>query len=353
MFHIVKREMPSGRKRFLIHFSAIAAALLTASIFILLMGHNPFSVYVSMVKGAFGTAHRFNETIIKSIPLIITSIGISAAFRMKFWNIGAEGQIIMGAFGASFVALNLPHLPQPLLLPLMAAAGIVAGGIWGAIPAVFKASFGTNETIFTLMLNYVALKWVTYLQFGPWKDPQALGFPKIANFSAAASLPGVFGMHAGWVIAVALTFLSYLFFKRTKKGFEIEVIGESEKTARYAGINVPRTIIFTVFLSGAVCGLSGMVQASAIHGTLSMEIGGGVGYTAIITAWLSNLKEQNIILTSFLFAAMLQGSSYIQMAFQIPQSAAQILQGLILFFVLGSEFFTRYIIVADRSRAGK
>ncbi|HDS02539.1 MAG TPA: ABC transporter permease [Firmicutes bacterium] len=352
MLQIIKNKEISSRKKAAIHLAAIFLALLTASVFILFMGHPPLKVYLSMARGAFGTSYRFTETLIKTIPLIITSLGISLAFRMKFWNIGAEGQIIMGAFGASWVALSYPHLPSFVLLPLMGLGGLAGGGIWALIPAFFRARFQTNETIFTLMLNYIALQWITYLQNGPWKDPGALGFPKIPNFSPQAVLPKLFGIHIGWLIAFILVVLSALFITKTKKGYEIQVIGESEKTARYAGINVSRTILVTLFISGALCGLAGMIEASAINKTLSVEITGGVGYTAIITAWLANLKELRIVLVSFLFAAMIQGSSYIQMAFQIPQSAAQILQGLILFFVLGSEFFIRYRIVYRSRESG-
>lgn len=349
MIQIVKKGETSKKKKILIHISALFFALLTASLFILLMGHSPLKVYLSMIQGAFGTSYRLSETIVKTIPLVITSLGIALAFRMKFWNIGAEGQIIMGAFGASWFALSYPHLPSWILLPLMALGGLIGGGLWALIPAFFRARFRTNETIFTLMLNYIALKWITYLQNGPWKDPGALGFPKIPNFNEHAVLPRLFGIHIGWLIALVLVALSALFINRTKKGYEIQVIGESENTARYAGINVPGTILTTIFLSGSLCGLTGMIEASAINKTLSVEITGGVGYTAIITAWLANLKEPLIIVVSFLFAAMIQGSSYIQMAFQIPQSAAEILQGLILFFVLGSEFFIRYRIHIRRN----
>jgi simple sugar transport system permease protein len=327
-----------------IRLTALLLALLTAALFILLLQHNPLSVYSSMIKGAIGSPYRLSETIRKSIPLIITSIGISLAFKMKFWNIGAEGQIIMGAFLASFCALRFPQLPAPLLLALMMAAGMLGGGLWALIPAFFKAKFKTNETIFTLMMNYIALKWITYLQYGPWKDPGALGFPKIPNFSPNAVLPKLWGIHIGWLIALVLVVVMHIFMHYTKKGYEITVTGESENTARYAGMNVGRIIMLTMFLSGGLCGLSGMIEASAINKTLSVEITRGVGYTAIITSWMSGLSAPVMVVVCFLFAGMIQGGAYIQMAFQIPQAAAEILQGLLLFFILGSEFFIRYQI---------
>ncbi|HPF06854.1 MAG TPA: ABC transporter permease [Spirochaetota bacterium] len=323
---------------------AIILALVTVSFFIMILGHNPFSVYGSMIEGAFGTVYRITETLRKSIPLIIASLGIALAFRLKFWNIGAEGQIMTGAMGATFCALNFPDLPSWILLPMMAAASIICGGIWGAIPAYFRAKWRTNETIFTLMMNYVALKWLTYLQYGPWKDPAALGFPKIPGFSQNAVLPTVFGLHAGWIIAILLVIIMHLFINHTKRGYEISVVGGSENTGRYAGMNVKGIIIYTIFLSGGLCGLCGMIEASGVNRTLSVGITMGAGYTAIITSWLSSLKAPVIPVVCVLFAAMIQGGTFIQMAFQIPQSAAQILQGTILFFVLGSEFFIRYRI---------
>ncbi|MCR4435953.1 MAG: ABC transporter permease [Clostridiales bacterium] len=345
MFRIVKRAELSKKKAIAIRAAAIVLALVAAAVFIFALGRNPVDVYLSMLKGAFGSSYRFREIIIKAIPLTITSLGIAIAFKMKFWNIGAEGQIFMGAFAASLFALHFRDMQKPLMLLIMAAAGIIAGGLWALIPAFFKAQFGTNETLFTLMMNYIALKWVTYLQYGPWKDPASFGFPKVANFSDNAILPKVFGIHIGWIITLILIAAVYVFINRTKKGYEISVIGESENTARYAGMNVRKIILTAIFISGGICGLTGMIQASAVNNTLAVEVTGGVGFTAIITAWLGQLSAPIIFIVSFLFAALLQGGAYIQSAFQIPQAAAQIIQGTILFFVLGSEFFIQYRLV--------
>jgi simple sugar transport system permease protein len=224
----------------------------------------------------------------------------------------------------------------------MMIAAMIAGGIWAFIPAFFKAKWKTNETIFTLMMNYIALGWITYLQYGPWKDPKAFGFAKIPTFSNSAVLPKVFGIHIGWIIALIFVGGMHFFMNHTKKGYEISVIGESENTAKYAGIPVEKLLMGTLFASGAIIGLTGMIQASAVSKTLSVQITGGIGFTAIITAWLSGLKAPLMVVVCFLFSIMVQGGSFIQTAFQIPQAAAEILQGLILFFVLGSEFFVQY-----------
>jgi simple sugar transport system permease protein len=309
----------------------------------MILGYNPLLVFREIVVGAVGTEMRIQQTVVKAVPLLITSLGILVAFKMKFWNIGGEGQIIMGAFGASLVALFGPSsLPAPLMLFAMAVSAIFFGGIWAFIPAFFKAKFGTNETIFTLMMNYIAIKWVTYLQYGPWKDPASQGFPKIANFEPYAVLPSLFGVHIGWIIALILVVLVHIFINHTKKGFEITVVGESIQTARYAGMNIRSIIITSMLISGGLCGLTGMIQASAIERTLTSTLSGGYGFTAIITTWLGRLSAPYILAVCVAFAILLQGGAYLQLALSVPSSVADMIQGIILFFVLGSEFFLQY-----------
>lgn len=343
MIKIIKREDVEPKFALIVRAIAILGALVFTGIFIALIGYNPIRVFSEMFFGAIGTQMRLQETVNKAVPLIITSLGILVAFKMKFWNIGGEGQIIIGALGAGFVALNYADvLPRPILLLVMAITAMVSGGIWALIPAIFKVKMGTNETIFTLMLNYVAIKIVQFLQFGPWKDPAATGFPKIPTFSDKAILPSLGGLHIGWLIALILTALMYVFIRYTKKGYEIEVVGESINTAKYAGMNVNGIILFAITLSGGLCGLVGMIQASAMEKTLSYTLSGGYGYTAIITTWLSGLKAQYILITSIAFAILLQGGNFVQVSMQIPSAVAGMIQGIILFFVLGSEFFIQY-----------
>ncbi|MBF7096438.1 ABC transporter permease [Alkalibacter mobilis] len=342
---IAKRSELTKVQIVLVRLAAVVGALIFGGVFLIILGENPLTIYTSMIDGGLGSFFRFRETVNLTIPLLITSLGVMVAFKMRFWNIGAEGQIFMGAFAASYFALNFAYLPKIVLLPLMGLAAMVSGGIWLLIPAWFKAKFGTNETLFTLMLNYIALKWVTYLQYSLWKDPAGMGFPKIPSFEENALLPKILGIHVGWVIALLLIYLAYIYLNHTKTGYEIAVIGESEDTARYAGIDIKRVILKTMFLSGGICGLVGMIQASGISGTLSVDLSGGVGFTAIITAWLSGLNPVMVGIVSFLFAMLRQGGSFIQTAYEIPASAAEILQALILFFVLASEFFVRYKFV--------
>ncbi|MDR1815396.1 MAG: ABC transporter permease [Clostridiales Family XIII bacterium] len=339
---ITKRDDVPRRQAAVILVVSIVLALVFSGVVMLLFGLNPIEVYGTIVQGAFGSAMRLEQTMIKAVPLTIASLGILVAFKMKFWNIGGEGQIMMGALAASWVALNHPGLPQPLLLLWMGAASVVAGGVWALIPAAFKAKMGTNETIFTLMMNYIAIKFVMYLQYGPWKDPESKGFPRIPKFSDAAILPDVGGMHAGWVLMLILVAAVFLFMNYTKKGYEIAVVGESLETARYAGMNIPVIIMIAMFISGGLCGLVGMVQASAIEKTLTWGLSSGYGFTAIITTWLARLNAVTTLFVCLAFAVLLQGADYIQLALHVPSSVAQVVQGIILFFVLGSDFFLRY-----------
>ncbi|MDD2189685.1 MAG: ABC transporter permease [Eubacteriales bacterium] len=343
MIKITKRAELPKKQEALINAFAIIFSIVCAGLVILILGYNPVKIFHQIIVGALGTEMRIQQTILKAIPLLITSLGIAIAFKMKFWNIGGEGQIIMGAFGASLVALNIPPaVPSAITLLAMSGSAIFFGGLWAFIPAFFKAKMGTNETIFTLMMNYIAIKWVTYLQYGPWKDPASQGFPKIANFEANAILPSLFGVHIGWVIALVLVALIYIFMNHTKKGFEIAVVGESIQTARYAGMNINAVIITAMLISGGLCGMAGMIQASAIERTLTSALSGGYGFTAIITTWLGRLSPPIIMFVCFAFAILLQGGAYLQIAMSVPAAVADMIQGIILFFVLGSEFFLQY-----------
>jgi len=342
---IAARPELTGHWEKLLRVAAALAALLASGIIMALMGYNPLDVYSRMISGSLGSAYRFRETINKAIPLSVLALGTAVAFRMKFWNIGQEGQFYMGAYGASLVAFAFPNLPSPILLIMMFIAGLVFGGLWAIIPAILKISFSTNETLVTLMLNYIAIRWISFLQYVAWKDPMALGFPKIASFSRNAVLPRVFSIHIGWIIAICLAVLLHLMMKKTKFGYEIEVIGESETTARYAGMAFYRITVLAIVLSGALCGVAGMMQASAIERSLSDQLSGGLGFTSVIVAWLARLEPAAIIVMAFLFSILIQGGNFLQSSLQIPASISQVLQGIIIFFVLGSEFFVRYRFV--------
>jgi len=345
MIRIVKRADLPKNMEWVIRIAAVLLSIVFAGVVIAALGVNPVKVFSQIINGAVGSQMRLTQTILKAIPLVITSMGILVAFKMKFWNIGGEGQIMMGAMGATFVALRLsPEMPSALMLFVMAAAAMLCGGIWAFIPAFFKARFGTNEVIFTLMMNYIAIKWVTYLQFNIWKDPNSLGFPQVAPFPANAVLPKLLGIHIGWVIGIFAVILIYVLINHTKIGYEITVLGESMETARYAGMNIKYIMIAAMLISGGLAGLAGMVQASAIEKTLTYSLSAGYGFTAIITTWLGRLSAPSIAVVCFVFAMLLQGGTYLQIALSVPSAVAELIQGIILFFVLGSEFFIQYKI---------
>ena len=345
---IAVRTELTGFREILLRLAAAFAAIVASGIIMALMGYNPFEVFDRIITGSLGTAFRFRETIHRAIPLSVLSLGTAIAFRMKFWNIGQEGQFFMGAYGASIVAFAFPDLPAPLLLPLMFIAGMIFGGLWALIPALLKLKFSTNETLVTLMLNYIAIRWVSYLQYVLWRDPQALGFPKIAPFSNNAVLPFLFNIHIGWIISLCLAVLVYILLKRTKLGYEIDVLGESEATARYAGMNVFGITVLAIMLSGGLCGAAGMMQASAIEKSLSYQLSGGMGFTAVIITWLARLNPAFVLVIAFLFSMLIQGGNFLQVSMQIPSAISQVIQGIIIFFVLGSEFFIRYRFVRKK-----
>ncbi len=353
MLKIQKKQGLSAKQETLLRIGTVVLALVCAGIIMACLGYNPFKMYANIIKGSFGSQYNFTATVAKCVPLLILSLGVAIAFKMKFWNIGAEGQFYMGAFGATWIWLTLPDLPGIVMIPLMMLTAFVFGGLWALISAILREKLGTSETLVTLMLNYIAIKWITYLQFGPWKDPAENNMPKIYRFTENSSLPKVFGIHIGWIIALLLVVIVYILMEYTKFGYELSVLGENPQTARYAGMNVVKTVLIAVLISGGICGLAGMIQATGNEGRLGDNISAGLGFTAIITAWLAKLSAPMILVTSFLFAVLLQGGSFLQVSMQIPSSVSEVIQGIILFFVLASEFFSNYRIIITKKEEAK
>jgi len=345
LIRVVKKPELTRKATLILRMEAIVMALVAGGLFILCIGYNPFMIYGTILQGAFRSAMAVQATVKIMIPLLISSLGVTLAFKMKFWNIGAEGQIIVGAIFASYFALFHADWNHVVLVIVMFAAGMVGGGLWGLIPAIFKCRWGTNETLFTLMLNYIALHTITYLREGPWRDPGSQGFAKIARFDKNTALDKVLGIQFGWIVALVLVAVVLIYLKYSKHGYEISVVGESQETARYAGMNVKKIVLRTMFLSGAVCGLAGMVQATGSDITLTAAVAGGVGFTAIIVAWLSQLNPVVILIVSFLFSVLEKGSSVVQSSYGLSMDCADVLQGIILFFILGCELFVRYKFV--------
>ena len=352
LIRLAKRDgMPRGQVWAIRGASFLLAIVIGALIF-LLLGHSPFAAYGAILEGSLGRPTMLRQTVRIAVPLLGTALAIAPCFKMRFWNIGAEGQITAGAVGASYFALFWADaLPAPVLLVVMAVSGAVLGGLWALVPAFFKARWGTNETLFTLMMNYIIIGVVRWLQGGPWEGRP--GSQIIPEFADAALLPRVFGVHCGWIIVLILTVLMFLYMKYTKQGYEIAVVGESENTARYAGMNVGRVIMRTMFLSGALSGLVGFIVVSGADGTLHAEVAAGVGFTAITVAWLAQLNPFGMVAISGLLAVLEKGADRLQTNMDVPASISDIITGVFLFCILGSEFFINYRLILGRGRQGK
>ena len=339
---VVKKAELGKRETLILRLEAIVLALVAGGFFILLIGQNPFVIYQTIVTGALRSEMAIQATVKIMIPLLIASLGVTLAFKMKFWNIGAEGQIIMGGIFASYFALFHANWNHWLLVIVMFLAGAIGGGLWGLIPAWFKTRYDTNETLFTLMLNYIALNVIVFLREGAWRDPGSQGYAKIARFNKNAALDKVFGIQFGWVIALILVVVIAVYLNRSKQGYEISVVGESENTAKYVGIKVEKVIIRTMLLSGALCGLVGLLLVGGINHTVTTTIAGGQGFTAVLVSWMSKFNPLTMVFSSFLIIFMDRGASEISTNFGLNHSYSDILTGIILFFIIGCEFFITY-----------
>ena len=342
---VVKKAELGKRETLILRLEAIVLALVAGGFFILLIGQNPFVIYQTIVTGALRSEMAIQATVKIMIPLLIASLGVTLAFKMKFWNIGAEGQILIGgACSAAVMIYAGDKMPAGLLLIVMFVASALGGMIWGMIPAVFKANWNTNETLFTLMLNYVAMQVVTYcIVF--WENPKGSNTVGIINQATKGGwLPELFGQKYGWnvVIVLILTVGMFIYLKYCKQGYEIAVVGESENTARYAGIQVKKVIIRTMAISGAICGIAGFVIVSGASHTISTATAGGRGFTAIIVAWLSKFNTFIMVAVSFGIVFMNQGAVQIATQYGLNENASNVLLGIILFFLIGAEFFINY-----------
>lgn len=352
---LVKKTTTRGITSLIIPIVSFILALLFNAVLLMIFGIDPIQAYAVMLKGSLGSPYALSETLVKAIPLMLTGLGVSIAFHMHFWNIGAEGQLAMGGIAAAYAALFLQDvIPPGLMLPVMFLFGILAGAIWGLIPAALRSTIGVNEILTTLMMNYIAILTVEYLYLGPWRDPQGYGFPGTAKFPESAWLPSLTGrIHYGLVFAVIAAVVLWLILKYTKLGYEIRLIGENPKAARYSGINIGRNIVLVMLLSGGLAGLAGMAEVSGISRRLYTGLTVGYGYTAIIIAWLANLNPWGVLVVSFLMGALLIGGDQLQVAMQTPAAVAEILQGAILFFMLGGSIFNRYTLKILRGKKSR
>lgn len=328
---------------------SIALALVLGGLVILAIGVNPVEAYGALFSGAFGTSYGLSETLVKTTPLILCGLAVAIGLKMRLWNIGAEGQFVIGFLASALVALGLPGLPGFLLLPLMVVAAMLAGGLWAGVAGLLKARLGISEIITTLLMNWVAILFSQYFAYGPLKG--ADGFPYSPAFSPGACLPpiGWGRLNAGIFFALAAAILLYLIFKHTLWGFEVRVIGDSPKAARAAGMGINKNIILILALAGGLAGLAGFTEASGIEQRLSPHTATDYGYTAILIAWLARSHPLLVILVAFLFAGLYTGGEMIQVGMGVPVAVIQILQGSILFFLLAGDFLMHYRIRFGKS----
>ena len=329
---------------------AIILALILGGIVILLSGGDPFRSYAHIARASFGNIGVISDTLVKATPILMTALACSIAFRMKLWNIGAEGQFIMGAFGAGAVVLTplLPAETSPwIFIPVMMLAGMLMGALWGFIPGYLKAKFNVNEIISTLMLNYISIAWMNYWIFGVWSEggfqmsakfPKAAWLPRLLDYAESVPIFRGLTTHAGLLIGIVAAFVLWLLVYRSRWGYEIRLIGDNPNAARYAGINISRNTILVMMVSGALAGLGGMSEISGVvHRLQTSPVAAGYGFTGIIVAWLAKLHPGVIIVVSVLFGALILAGREIQ-----PSGVPKMIQGIILVCLIASDFLLRY-----------
>ena len=352
---IAKRTDLTTSLSYGIRIASVLLALLACGITLMLITNGKVSlgeVYSDMIDGAFGTIRRVKITARDTCALLCLAVALAPAFKMKFWNIGAEGQALVGALASCVVVKLCPDMPAALLLLVMFAASIISGAVWGVIPGYFKAKLRANETLFTLMMNYVAIQLVKFFVV-LWEKQKGAG---VMATLTTGKLPMLFGVDYGWsiVIILVVTVLSYVYMKYSKQGYEIAVVGESENTARYIGINVNKVVVRTMALSGALCGLAGFLLVSGTHHLVKSDIVGGNGFTAIIVAWLAQLNPLMMIATSFFVSFLDIGTAKIASSCNLNDYASDVVVGVALFIILASEFFINYrVVFSKKAKEGK
>ena len=343
----------SRKLEYLVPVVSVLLSLVVCAVLLLSTGANPLTAYGAMLKEAFGTSYGFGEVLVKATPLILCGLGVMLAFKMLFWNIGAEGQLHMGAWGATAVVMTGWDASPWLMIPAMILGGFAAGAFWGLIPAYLKVKLNTNEIITTLLLNYVAILWVAHFIYGPWKDPASFGFPMTKQFPDGAQLLrfGDSRVHLGLVIALLIAVALYFLQEKSRWGFEVAVTGGNPRAAEYAGMNAGRNVLLVMLISGGLAGIAGMVEVSGIQLKLLKDISphaAPYGYTAIIIAWLARRNPWGVVLVSILMGGLYVGGETVQITMKLPVNIVLIIQALILFFVLGGDILSRYRLVFDR-----
>ena len=355
LVRIARRSTIYWAHAWAIRAAAIVAALVVDALIIYFITKlNPLNVYVTMFNGAFGSKRRIWMTVREMMMLLCIGVGLAPAFKMRFWNVGAEGQVLVGGIATAACMIYLKNLPTAAMLVIMFAASAVAGAIWGLIPAVFKARWDTNETLFTLMMNYVAIQLTSFM-VAQWENPYGSNSVGVINQNTQAGwFPRIFGQQylLNVILVLVLTFAMYAYLRYSKQGYEIAVVGESRNTARYAGIDVRRVVIRTMLISGAVCGIAGMVGVAGADHTISVNTAGGRGFTAIIVAWMAKFNTITMLLITALLVFLDRGAVEIASMYNLNKYASEMIMGVILFFLLGCEFFINYRLIF-RHREGR
>ena len=340
LFHITKRSNISLKRALIIRGAAVLASIVIMSIVMFILAkENPFKLLGSMLSGAFGTPLRIWVLFSDTAILLGISLALTPAFKMKFWNCGGEGQVMIGSLISAMMMLFVgDKLSFPLLIAATVVLSIVAGSVWGLIPAIFKAKWNTNETLFTLMMNYIAIQLVTYFLklFGNAQG----NLEPMPQFAIPQILNGPYFLNIALILVICA--MMYVYLRFSKQGYEIAVVGESEKTAKYIGINVPKVIIRTMIISGALCGLIGFLLVANGSCSVTTTIAGGRGFTAILVSWLGKFNPIYMILTSFLVVFLQRGTSFMGEIYRLDTSMADIFIGVVLLFIIGCEFFINY-----------
>lgn len=338
-----------------ITLAAVVVSLLIGAVILAIAGGDPWATYAHIGKAAFGNIGVLSDTLVKATPLIIVGLACALAFRMKIWNIGAEGQFFVGAFGASAVVLT-PMLPEDaptwLFIICMLVAGMICGAIWGFIPGFLKAKFNVNEIISTLMMNYIAISWNNYWIFAVWTEggfqmsrmfPRSAWLPRLSDYAAEIPLFRGLTTHFGLVLAIIAAVVVWLILYRSKWGYEIRLVGDNPRAAQYAGISISRNTILVMMLSGALAGLAGMSEITGVVHRLQGAISPGYGFTGIIVAWLAKLNPFAVVPVSILFGALILAGREIQ-----PSGIPKMMNGIILVCLIASDFLLRYRIRITR-----
>lgn len=348
MISFEKRLEPGGLLRLLVSLMSVALAFAFGGLLILIIGINPIEAYKALFEGAFGTSYGLAETLVKAVPLILCGLSVAICLKMKLWNIGAEGQFVIGFLAASLVALHF-DAPIGIMLPLLLVVAFLAGGIWAGIAGILKATMNVNEIITTLLMNWVAILFAQFFAYGPLKG--ADGFPYSDEFCLSEKLPqlGWHRLHWGLFLAIFVAIVLYFILKKTVWGFEVNVIGSNEAAARAAGMKIKKNIVLVLFLAGGLAGIAGFTEVCGIEHRLTPHTAAGYGYTAILVAWLARTNPLIVIIVAFLFGGLLTGGEMIQITVGVPIAVIHILEGAILFFLLAGDLMMQYKMVFKKS----